>query len=579
MNRIYTLALLLSTILPGRGLAQALGISPDPTLHAQCPGVPLVYQISSWMEGCHSVEPPVNGILVEEKQLGLKRALTIRWNDSANPGSLTVHRSDSANCSAAAAGKSWEIPIASVAGLAPDLTGPDQIPLFTFSNSVYTATLRHHQRGSLDPDPFTITKFEWQSPVSWIKFLVDPNSSAMISVFPDTSEGCIKVRGQQVCGSMSEWATICPERVMDVPCPMFTFPTSLICGNKQNVFVSVSDFSFVLPDATYNWQVSGGWEIVNDPSAANKSIVVLKPDGFHDGIVSVTLSGLGKTSAPCTATIPYLPDFEDSEVSGPDEVCSSATFQPVNLPANTTVSWEVTNFGGATGPVPFVQTSGSGPLANLELADPDARGYYVISFTAADPCGEEVLQKKFYAGKPRIYSAKIDGDTLVQQTLCPGNHRLEVSVFGSDCVEWNTNLQGYADCRHFDFPIRDADGDCAELIAVCTNTCGSTEQMFPFCPQAGCPAAPTFDLLVSPNPTNFVVRIEGVSSDENKSKLALIETLEIYNALGQRVYTWNDAPRQLIVLPVDQLQRGVYVIHASIWGQRITKKLLIKKRR
>lgn len=576
MKQIYTLAVIFSLLLPGRGYAQSLGISPDPTVHVQCPDIPQAYQISAWVEGCHSVEPPVNGTLIEEKKVGLKHQVTIRWNDSADPGGLTIRRSDSLNCTGVAPGRSWEIPIASVAGLTPDLTGPLQIPLLSFVTNRYSASLLHHQRGSMDPDPYPVTKFEWEAPPSWNIFLVDFNNSAAVNVFADTSEGCIKVRGQRACGVMSEWTTICPERVMDVPCPIFIFPNSLVCGDRQNIFANAPDFSFIMPEATYNWQVSDGWEIISDTFSANKAFVILKPDGIHSGTISATLSGKGKTSEPCVVTIPYLSDFADSKVQGPDELCSSGTYYLTDLPPNATIHWEVTNFNGATGPVPFAQTTGSGYLANLELTNPDAQGYYVIAFTASDVCGEAVKQKKFYVGKPRFYSAKIDGAAAVPQTLCPGNHRLEISVLGSDdCIEWSTNMQGYADCRRFDFWMPDAGSDCSELLAVSTNTCGSTEQTFPFCSQTGCPDSQTFGLMVSPNPANFVVVIEGTSSDESKSDLALIETLNIYNSLGQLVYSWNDTPRQRIVLPVDKIPIGTYIIQASVWGTRVARQLAI----
>ncbi len=121
----------------------------------------------------------------------------------------------------------------------------------------------------------------------------------------------------------------------------------------------------------------------------------------------------------------------------------------------------------------------------------------------------------------------------------------------------------------------DAGSDCSELLAVSTNTCGSTEQTFPFCSQTGCPDSQTFGLMVSPNPANFVVVIEGTSSDESKSDLALIETLNIYNSLGQLVYSWNDTPRQRIVLPVDKIPIGTYIIQASVWGTRVARQLAI----
>lgn len=579
MKPLFTLAVLICAKVFCLAQTPSLGISPDPALHVQCPDVELTYIIQSWAPGCHSLEPLENGTLISEKTSSSNHTIVVRWNDSPEPGKLSVHRSDSIGCNWVAPGRTWDVPIASIAGLKPVITGPSKMPLSPFDLFEYSARLNHHQHGTEDADPLPVTKFEWDIPANWIYFFPAPSNTGNIKIFPDTSEGCIRVRGQRNCGVWSDWETICPERVLPSLCPLFVANTELPCGASSILAVSTVDFSFAFPDIQYEWTLPEGWKILNTLDIRGSGII-LQTDRIHDGTVGVTATAVGKVSEPCTVDFHYIPASTNAEVGGPDDVCTDGTFFLTPYVPDATSTWKVRPFdpGGLN---PFLQTNGSGSIATLTLANPDMNGIFIISFTIADSCGTVVKEKKFHAGKPRFYPAKIDSDPFGSQMLCAGNHRLEINAEGTgDCMEWTTGPEvwGYPECRHFDFRITDRESPCLDITARATNICGVSEQPFHFCQDPGCEGAEQFDLSVYPNPTNFVVIIEGKSTDANNPDLALIEHLEIYDQLGRIVYQWNEAPRKRIALPVDTIPEGTYIIRATVWGNTLAKPLVISKR-
>jgi len=81
---------------------------------------------------------------------------------------------------------------------------------------------------------------------------------------------------------------------------------------------------------------------------------------------------------------------------------------------------------------------------------------------------------------------------------------------------------------------------------------------------------PEFELsnsfTLSPNPTTSNATIKG-------TKDKLVNTIEIYNILGQKVFQQNNIFQETFVLPVKNYRAGIYLIKIN---QTISKKLIVK---
>jgi hypothetical protein len=198
------------------------------------------------------------------------------------------------------------------------------------------------------------------------------------------------------------------------------------------------------------------------------------------------------------------------QISGPDYLCSTNTFNLQNLPTGNTVTWFVSNTRLFSG-----NTSGTGSSAILSPFHTNSSGQATITFTITTACGQITIPRTFWVGKPAT-PGPISGNT----TPGPGSYTpYYINNFpqGASSIAWGlpycvgcsqpwSFVSGQNDIL-ITAQVGDSDG---YVQAMGSNACGNGGASFLYVTTSG-PCDPCPRLY--PNPVSDLMTIDWVDDD------------------------------------------------------------------
>jgi len=533
--------------------------------NARCPGVAVSYTVNNPVNAACVYDWVVtNGTIQGGSQSGSTSTLnnfsttvTITWSSLSTAGSINV---SAKSCSPATGNSSATLPAAilSLAGVDPSTIegspGATAIQINSTPNLVYTVPqIQYPNRGSLDPNPYNITIYEWEIPSGWS--VVSGGTSNTITVRADNcSAGNIRVRGKASCANgnfFSNWSSpLAVTRTLGNPAAI-TGPASVNCTDVSTKTYSIT----AVPGATsYTWTFPSGWT-----GTSTTTSITLTPNGLNAGTVTVRANGCSIQTA--VSSLPIAINLTNLNnplaISGPSLVCNSptSTFTLNNTLPNSTATWSV------NAPSYFVGSgSGSGFSATLQSTTTIA-AQATITFNVSTPCGSPPpVPFSFWAGKPGIpttnpsgvpaIQTNVNGITTVYLVSAPGSTSSSVNWTVSNSTALSIFQQGTSN-----IVIEALKTGYYFLYARTSNTCGlSSFQSIPFNVASG--GGGPLRMAVFPNPSVDEVTIE---LDESiVSQDGLVE-VNVHDKVQQAVYNISTTDK-VIKIPVNDLPEGIYFL-------------------
>jgi hypothetical protein len=284
-----------------------LGLNPDPALSGQCPGVAKTYTFVNLDDDCGSFNVTVlSGGATISNVNTQNGQFTITVTDS--PQNVVVRFSPNGDPDCPTQ-KDFTIPVLSVSGLQPTISGCPT--LFVGKNEAFnlTAQLLYSFNGDNDPDEVQGYQWEFQSGgTGWSISTVNQNgvANSLAQVTTDLgNDAVIRVRGQSLCGGWSAWTTCNIVRAVKAPCPIIGGPFYVVSGVTTPITL-LPTIDQELTGYIYNWTYPAGWS-----GNATGNAATVTPNGINGGLVTLRAEAFGKLSVPCERNIGL-----DSIVSG-----------------------------------------------------------------------------------------------------------------------------------------------------------------------------------------------------------------------------------------------------------------------
>ncbi len=559
------------------GQSDVLSIFPNPGYNAQCPDTEITYYIFPWSPVCSAQAIAVGGEIIDQHYYDHKLVVTVIWQAPTNStsGRIEIQGPDS-TCATGILHYGWNFSIISPSIHKPDVSGAE--PYFYMGEANSIPLQANLDIGSFIGSP--AINFEWEAPAQWKVYSYGAKNELANLDIPLANplfEGCIRVRCQYVCGSWSDWTDFCLEGIIHSPCPVQIPGKIFLCGDTTERLAYTVGVNFWAP-TEYTWTVPSGWSVAG-PNPGSQSQALLKPDGHTDGLITVIARAGGFTSPVCAYPVTFLPADPATTIDGPNIVCTTGNFPLIPVPpASAAVTWQVISLDSGV-PLVVYPDHGSGAAA-FQITDTTVKGYFRIIYKVATACGDVSYSRNFFVGKPLFYLTTLDGAPYLAKPVCAGYHGITTQVAGvlQQGITWSASpgITGYTQRDSFVFSLAAGTGNCPVVTASAGNICGISTLPLTICPQPDC-NLPSVDLHVYPNPAYLIVSLETTSADPVSGDHGLIESVEVFNQLGQLVTTWHQPPSNRIIKAVVDLPNGIYILRATVWGQIISRRLVITR--
>ncbi len=258
-----------------------------------------------------------------------------------------------------------------------------------------------------------------------------------------------------------------------------------------------------------------------------------------------------------------------SYITGPSYVCTSnATFTLHNRSPGSTVSWSKSKFN-------LVYVSGQGTdQYTVRASSNDVKSSGYIRATITGSCGDTLLQKNVWVGRPGLPVTTPDGDPPME--VLYGSTFL-VNIFdppGADPATgvWSANGSisifkggGYGSSCAF----RATGFDYGQWLVHTSNACGVSDTY------VGEVIVPNHNFSMQPNPADESVEIK-VERNENAKSAEDNYEIKIFNTLETVVYASGKTNAQVIRVPLSHLKSGVYYVRLIAGATSVTKQLVVK---
>ncbi len=504
---------------------------------------------------------------------------------------ITIAKLGGSDCSGAAGGKIYEnIPIKTLVGLSPTITGPGTSPVGFVNEHDYTASLNYPFRGTNDPTTLPVTNFNWILPPGWVNIEI-PSTSPTITVVTDIStSGGVSATPVHACvnGLVFEGSKFV-QRTLSSPCPPSADLFETYCGEPAlNGLSATAQPGAYTPSQTglkYTWTLPTGWSFIGSATSRN---VDVQMDGQHGGTVTVVAKDYGINSPVCTFDIPLRVINSTASVVGVERLCETNTYNLSHpLAAGASASWTIT-----TPNAPISPLQGIGPSATLSptiggLSMPGSSA--TLDFTITG-CGvTKTISKTFFVGRPNIVGHRIDGLPGASRTVCPGWHILVAQVLGDDstppCMTWElVNNQGspphtlyYGGCDWATVYMNPLNSAPAFVRVTADNECGSTVSYFYLYPiLTNCKE--NYNFLIYPNPASSVLNLEVLFDDGQNEAIALtISHAQLVNSMGVTVLDLPNIDSDAVEMDLSSVPNGLYVVRAQVGEEWLTETVQVSK--
>lgn len=540
----------------------AQSMSPTEKLSAICPGNYNVYVYSQTGDGClynwevtngHIAGGHISGNNSSISNIGVN-VVSISWVDTPDEGKI---KATSHSCDVSSNNKTKEFTyyIKSINGVTPtSISGIDNIPPTVLTNRTYSITPVNYPRGTLDPKPYTVTNYSWETPTGWT--VIGGGNTKDIVLQPDNySGGNIRVRAINECssGNSSNWS---PNKTVtrNLNTPSISGSDAVVCSNTSSLIFTCSP---VEGAASYAWTLPSGWS-----GSSSSSTITVTPNGLNGGTISVrAISGpIESASGTKNISLTLYNEASPPHVSGPDLICSSGNYSLSNQPSGSSNSWSSTNSS-------YISINSSSGLANYA----GQGGVYIIAnvYTA---CGSFQKEKFVWGGNPDL-TKKIDGITAGTTPVYPGNLYNLTAESQSPSTSFNyNNYTGTGDMTidiyYPSWPNTQmyvygtSTYGSRHVRVTATNTCGSYYQDFVF-------YIPSFFKAVYPNPAKEYLTLDFNSLTD---KATLPDAVELYHetsmkkelslSLEDLLKDTKNQQGNKYILDIKNLKRGVWYLHA-----------------
>jgi len=482
--------------------------------------------------------------------------------------------------------KTFDIPVLSVQGLAPNISGcPGSLVAGKSHGFELNATLIYPHNGSGDPDE--VNKYIWTIESGGFGWTYSLNFQQGIEnklAYFNTNNcdgAVIAVYGISHCNRISSIQRCTIQRKAETPF-IVGQPGYIICSDTDAIALTANQSTPGLSGYTYVWN-DGDW---TGSSASNFAIVT--PSGTTPGVISVaSVACAGEyTSTAASLNIPLFLIDTTTKVIGDLFVCNSEQRVyklDIMQEPETVTTWAVTPTNAV------VTATGSGELANL-VASNNYNGKATIVFDIQTECGLAQRSKEVFVGLPKIVPKQINGQPLqTMNWICPnsglGSHWVSVDLVGDEdnCVDsWMSSGEGtvYSNCKEFNFtllynPYSNPPYYCVFLTATASNRCGSVNYSFVICPSNDACRREGFEMHVWPNPVfeSAFVTVEVIDPLTNEN--VELEDLSLMDQSGNLLGIQTAQGIQS-ELNTSGLKPGIYFISTMVQGDLVVKQLIVK---
>lgn len=584
MKKTIFNALLFILIFSQQVALSQISISPNHTVdgNGACPDVSVTYTVNGIPQGCSIVITLKSGNVVSFDADNSNKKFTVTWSDVPQKAEVRI-KAASGTCISETV---KEVPVMSVFGLAPTITGcPPSVVIGKSESFEMTAQLLYQFKGVNDPGE--VGEYQWEivnGGAGWNITNINQNGivNKKAQIVTDNQNGAtIRVRGRSLCGKWSDWELCTISRFVKAPCPIIGAPTYVVCEDTETRGM-LATVTSGLSGYTYHWTWPAGWN-----GSATGPAGVVTPNGLNGGTVTLVAKAFGLTSSPCTANIALEPIEPSTQAIGDQFLCDD---EPglykldITPPPSSAITWSVSPSIATT------PSSGTGQSASTS-ASGSYNGNATITFTINTPCGTKTRQKTFFVGRPKITNVKVDGKSGTFVYICPndglGSHWISLSLQGdqNNCIdEWDdfgTTATSYETCTEFDFtlqynPNNNPPYNCVFVNAIASNECGITTQNIIACPSYWACKDVKYEFEISPNPASTTINVELYLDKNGNREQVDFDFIQLIDNHGNMLQS-HQVTGQSIQLDVSNLQKGLYYLRTWIDEGYVMEELLIEK--
>lgn len=494
--------------------------------------------------------------------------------------------------------QTFELPVKSVKGLTPTISGPGTNTYSTGKEHEFLLTSNltiQHKRPNESSEP---DFYEWEissGGQGWEPIGIGPSgSSAYHKVAEFNTDDCngatIRVRGgfDGCLFSPSNWVEYQVYRNVEQGCPI-SGPDKVVCGSTSDLVYSVQKVQNVT-GYTYEWSLPNGWTGVSYPPG---DVITVTPDGVNAGTVSVVTKSCGMQSSSCNYSVEIVPFDPNTTIVGPGIVCEGEyeTYQLSPAPpSGSIVTWEVVSINPSYR-ILATPSSGTGSIATF--AGTSWSGDGELRFTISG-CGvtDEVEPLEIDFNDPVIEVNGSSGSSAYGSYyyVCPtsGSHYVNVNLINDsdNCVDlWDdsgTAGSEWWNCNQYNFTLQYNGSNyppyntVALDIEASNTSCGADNKQIYFIPSySACSGG--WRLMADPNPANDKVNIKVEYEEDGVKQNVEMEKFELLDFQGN-VRIKVKEKKKFLQIKVRDLPQGVYYMKATLGDKIISEPLLIQPR-
>ncbi len=255
-------------------------------------------------------------------------------------------------------------------------------------------------------------------------------------------------------------------------------------------------------------------------------------------------------------------------ITGPSAVCiTNSTFTLHNRPPGATVSWMRSKN------LIYVSGQGTDNYTVRAYSNEDKSSAFVKA-TVTGTCGQTILQKTTWVGRPGLPVTSPDGDPPME---VPYGSSFLVNIFHPPGAvpatgAWSTlgsisiTTGGSGSSCGFE-----AVGiDYGQWHVTTSNSCGVSDTYI------GQVIVPGWKFSMQPNPANDYVEIIAEKKEyDTKGIVSDTYEVKIFNILKNTVYISTKTDQPLLRIDTKQFVNGTYFIHFTAGKQSVVKQLVI----
>ncbi|RMG86561.1 MAG: hypothetical protein D6714_04020 [Bacteroidetes bacterium] len=255
MKKTIFNALLFILIFSQQVALSQISISPNHTVsgNGACPDVSVTYTVDGIPQGCSIEITLKSGNVVSFVADNPNKKFTVTWSDVPQKAEVRIKAASGACISETVK----EVPVMSVFGLAPTITGcPPSVVIGKSESFEMTAELLYQFKGVNDPGE--VGEYQWEivnGGAGWNITNINQNGivNKKAQIVTDNQNGAtIRVRGRSLCGKWSDWELCTISRFVKAPCPIIGAPTYVVCEDTETKAM-LATVTPGLSGYTYHW--------------------------------------------------------------------------------------------------------------------------------------------------------------------------------------------------------------------------------------------------------------------------------------------------------------------------------------